>query len=109
MSRFSFSADGQPIEDETWDATPSASVLKSLNRHARRREKVFGDGKPRPMSRNVKLRIMALGRVLMRPIASSKHYCEITAKHFAVLQALFDFCERRSESQHEPHLKHDAT
>ena len=56
-----------------------------LNRYARRREKVFGDGKPRPMSRNVKLRIMALARVLMRPTESGKHYGEITAKHFAVL------------------------
>ena len=66
----------------------STSVLESLNRHARRREKVFGDGKPKPMSRNIKLRVTALARVLMRPIASGKHYGEITAKHFAVLQAL---------------------
>ena len=66
----------------------STSVLESLNRHARRREKVFGDGKPKPMSRNLKLRVTALARVLMRPIASGKHYGEITAKHFAVLQAL---------------------
>ena len=64
------------------------SVLESPNRHARRREKVFGDGKPKPMSRNIKLRVTALARVLMRPIASGKHYGEITAKHFAVLQAL---------------------
>ena len=54
-------------------------------RYARRREKVFGDGKPRPMSRNVKLRIMALARVLMRPTESGKHYGGITAKHLAVL------------------------
>jgi DNA-binding MarR family transcriptional regulator len=59
-----------------------------LNRYARRREKVFGDGKPRPMSRNVKLRIMALARVLMRPTESGRHYGRITAKHLAVLQAL---------------------
>ena len=63
-------------------------ALENLNRHARRREKVFGDGKPRPMSRNIKLRIMALARVLMRATVSGKHYGEITAKHFAVLQVL---------------------
>ena len=52
------------------------TLLCSWNRqpHARRREKVFGDGKPRPMSRNVKLRIMALARVLMRPTESGRHY-----------------------------------
>jgi DNA-binding MarR family transcriptional regulator len=62
--------------------------LHATNRHARRREKVFGDGKPRPMSRNVKMRIMALARVLMRPTEPGKHYGAITAKHLAVLQAL---------------------
>ena len=66
----------------------STSVLESLNRHARRREKVFGDGKPKPMSRNIKLRVTALARVLMRSTEPGKHYGEITAKHFAVLQAL---------------------
>jgi hypothetical protein len=64
------------------------SVLPSLNRHARRREKVFGEGRPRPMSRNIKLRVTAMARVLMRPTEERKHYGKITAKHFAVLQAL---------------------
>jgi DNA-binding MarR family transcriptional regulator len=64
------------------------SVLESLNRHGRRREKVFGDGKPRPMSRNIKLRLTALARAKMRPTEPGKHYGEISAKHFAVLQAL---------------------
>jgi DNA-binding MarR family transcriptional regulator len=63
-------------------------ALGNLNRHARRREKVFGDGKPRPMSRNMKLRLMALARVLMRPTESGKHYGRITAKHFEVFRVL---------------------
>src|SRR6476620_1363800 len=66
----------------------TAHALEKLNRHARRREEVFGDGKLRPMSRNVKLRIMVLARVLMRPTEPGKPYGAITAKHFAVLQAL---------------------
>jgi Helix-turn-helix domain len=64
------------------------SVLPSLNRHGRRREKVFGDGRPRPMSRGIKLRLTALARAKMRPTEPGKHWGSITAKHFAVLQAL---------------------
>jgi DNA-binding MarR family transcriptional regulator len=59
-----------------------------LNRHARRREKVFGDGNPRPMSRNLKCRLMALARVLMRPNAPRRHYGAVSAKAYAVLSAL---------------------
>ena len=40
------------------------------------------------MSRNVKLRVMALARALMRPTEPGKHYGAITAKHLAVLSAL---------------------
>jgi len=64
------------------------SVLPSLNRHGRRREKVFGEGRPRPMSRNIKLRVMALARALVRPTEPGKHYGAITAKHLSVLAAL---------------------
>jgi hypothetical protein len=67
-------------------------ILESLNRHARRREKVFGDGKPRPMSRGGKLKVLARARVLMRPTEPGKHYGLITAKHFEVLRVLlWDF------------------
>ena len=53
---------------------------------------MFGDGKPRPLARNAKLRIMALARVLMRRTAKGKHYGAITAKHYMVLQRLlWDF------------------
>ena len=40
------------------------------------------------MSRNIKLRVMAMARALMRRTEPGKHYGAITAKHLAVLQAL---------------------
>jgi DNA-binding MarR family transcriptional regulator len=49
---------------------------------------VFGDGEPLPLDRNAKARIMYLARCLMRKTEAGKHYGEITAKSFAVLEAL---------------------
>ncbi len=41
--------------------------INCLPRHLRpRREKVFGDGRPLPLDRNAKVRIMTLARALMR-------------------------------------------
>jgi len=60
-----------------------------LSNHFRpRREKVFGDGRPRPLDRNAKVRIEIRARVLMRRTAAGKHYGQITAKAFDVLKAL---------------------
>jgi hypothetical protein len=53
-----------------------------------RREKLFGDGRPRPLDRNAKARVMVLARALMRPTEAGKHYGAITAKAYAVLEAL---------------------
>lgn len=53
-----------------------------------RREKFFGDGCPRPLNRNSKLQIMAYARSLMRPTEKGRAYGAITAKTYAVLQAL---------------------
>ena len=53
-----------------------------------RREKLFGDGRPRPMDRNAKIRIMHLARCLSRRIEKGKAYGALTAKALAVLQAL---------------------
>lgn len=58
------------------------------NRHTRRRDKVFGEGRPRPLTRQIKLRLMALARLKMRATEPGKHYGQITAKHLAVLSAL---------------------
>jgi len=60
-----------------------------LPNHLRpRREKVFGDGRPRKLDRNAKVRIEMRARVLMRRTAPGKHYGQITAKAFDVLKAL---------------------
>ncbi len=43
------------------------SFATALPRHLRpRREKVFGDGRPRPLDGNAKARIMTFARALMR-------------------------------------------
>jgi Helix-turn-helix domain len=54
----------------------------------RRREKVFGDGRPRPLDRNAKVRIMHLARALSRRTEKGKAYGAVTAKALAVLEAL---------------------
>ena len=54
----------------------------------RRREKVFGDGRPRPLDRNAKARIMTYARALMRRTEKGKAYGQVTAKALAVLEAL---------------------
>ena len=65
------------------------SFATTLPRHLRpRREKVFGDGRPRPLDRNAKARIMTFARALMRRTEKGKAYGAITAKALAVLEAL---------------------
>jgi hypothetical protein len=53
-----------------------------------RREKVFDEGRPRPLDGNAKVRLMTLGRALMRRTEKGKAYGQITAKALAVLEAL---------------------
>jgi len=63
--------------------------IRRLPAHLRpRREKLFGDGRPRPLDRNAKVRIKTLARAMMRRTEKGKHYGQITAKAFAVLEAL---------------------
>ena len=63
--------------------------INCLPSHLRpRREKVFGDGRPRPLDRNAKARIMTLARALLRRTEKGKAYGAITAKALAVLEAL---------------------
>lgn len=65
------------------------SFVTTLPCHLRpRREKLFGDGRPRPLDRNAKVRIMTLARALMRRTEAGKHYGQVTAKALAVLEAL---------------------
>jgi DNA-binding MarR family transcriptional regulator len=53
-----------------------------------RREKLFGDGRPRPLDRNGKARVMVYARALMRRTEKGRAYGQITAKALAVLEAL---------------------
>ncbi len=65
------------------------SFAATLPAHLRpRREKVFGDGRPRPLDRNAKARIMTFARALMHRTEPGKAYGAITAKALAVLEAL---------------------
>jgi len=41
-------------------------ALIGKRKFRKRREKLFGDGRPRPMDRNAKVRVMAYARALMR-------------------------------------------
>jgi hypothetical protein len=64
-------------------------IANPLPRHLRpRREKVFGDGRPRAIDRNAKVRIMHRARALSRRTEKGKHYGQITAKFIDVLEAL---------------------
>lgn len=54
----------------------------------KRREKVFGPGRGRPLDRNARARLLHLARALMRRTEKGKHYGAITAKAFAILEAL---------------------
>jgi len=65
----------------------SVSVIGRL-KFRKRREKLFGDGRPRPMDRNAKARVMVYARALMRRTEAGKAYGPITAKALAVLEAL---------------------
>jgi helix-turn-helix protein len=53
-----------------------------------RREKVFGSGRTLALDRNAKARITHLARCLMRRTEKGRAYGQVTAKAFAVLQAL---------------------
>lgn len=65
------------------------SFINCLPHHLRpRREKLFGDGRPRPLDRNAKVRIMTHARALMHRTEKGKAYGQITAKALAVLEAL---------------------
>lgn len=65
------------------------SIINAIPKHLRpHREKVFGDGRPRPLDREAKVRVMTLARALMRRTEKGKHYGAITAKALAVLEAL---------------------
>ena len=57
-------------------------------RASRRREKLFGLGRPRALDRNAKVRIMHWARCLSRRTEKGRAYGVVTAKAVAVLEAL---------------------
>lgn len=64
------------------------SFIQFGNRARHQREKMFGMGRPMPLDRNAKCRLMTFARALMRRKKSGKAYGAITAKAYAVLGAL---------------------
>jgi Helix-turn-helix domain len=67
---------------------PPEPLRPGLGRLLRRREKVFGLGRPRALDRNAKVRIMHWARCLSRRTEKGRAYGAITAKALAVLEAL---------------------
>ena len=59
-----------------------------LHKHRTRREKMFGEGRLRPLDRNAKVRIMTFARVLSHKTEKGKAYGLVTAKFLHVLDAL---------------------
>lgn len=59
-----------------------------LKRPRKDREKLFGNGRPVPLDRNGKARLMVLARALMRRTEPGRAYGAVTAKALAVLEAL---------------------
>ena len=66
---------------------PSLSLPRPLRR-PKRREKMFGLGRPRALDRNAKVRIMHWARCLARRTEKGRAYGQVTAKALAVLEAL---------------------
>jgi hypothetical protein len=70
-------------------ATPTDSKAASgAPRGSRRRDKVFGLGRPRALDRNAKVRIMHWARCLSRRTEKGRAYGVVTAKALAVLESL---------------------
>jgi hypothetical protein len=70
------------------DAGGGPKGVLGLPRASRRREKMFGLGRPRPLDRNAKVRIMHWARCLSRRTEKGRAYGQLTAKALAVLEAL---------------------
>jgi hypothetical protein len=70
------------------DAQPNPKAALGLPRGSRRREKMFGLGRPRALDRNAKTRIAHWARCLSRRTEKGRAYGRLTAKAVAVLEAL---------------------
>lgn len=65
---------------------PASGLPRRTN--TRTHEKLFGSGRPIPLDRNAKARIVHLARALSRRTERGKHYGLLTAKALEVLRAL---------------------
>jgi hypothetical protein len=70
------------------EAQPGPKAVREPPRASRRREKVFGLGRPRALDRNSKIRIMHWARCLSRRTEKGRAYGIVSAKALAVLEAL---------------------
>jgi hypothetical protein len=70
------------------DAQTRQKAASGAPRASRRREKMFGLGRPRALDRNAKVRIMHWARCLSRRTEKGRAYGVVTAKAVAVLEAL---------------------
>jgi hypothetical protein len=75
---------GKPVSN----TQSSPKGVLGLPRAGRRREKMFGLGRPRGLDRNAKVRIMHWARCLSRRTEKGRAYGVVTAKAVAVLEAL---------------------
>jgi hypothetical protein len=66
----------------------SPKAVLGLPRASKRREKLFGLGRPRALDRNAKVRIMHWARCLSRRTEKGRAYGVVTAKALAILEAL---------------------
>jgi Helix-turn-helix domain len=67
---------------------PPSAPRAARRRPSCPREKLFGNGRPVPLDREAKCRLMALVKALMHPTGKGKHWGEITAKARDVFEAL---------------------
>src|SRR5215203_7335966 len=70
------------------DTTSAAIDAARRSASTHRREKMFGEGRLRPLDRNAKVRIMVLARALSHRTEKGKAYGKLTAKFLAVLESL---------------------
>jgi hypothetical protein len=80
-------SDTRPKPRPAPSGAPRAACRRP-RRPARPREKLFGKGRPVPLDREAKCRLMTLVKALMHPTEPGKHWGEITAKARDVFEAL---------------------
>ena len=82
----------RPVEPGPRTPPPKKNAPRTSTRRSRQprrpREKLFGNGRPVPLDREAKNRIMVLIRALTHPTEPGKHYGAVTAKAAEVARVL---------------------